>query len=102
MAHHCASRAAQPALTALARLCRLPACTTRAAQPMTALGCAAVSRPPLHSRRIDDDTQRLSREWTRLWAVCVVITLAINGADSMLPRGCLVHDFQALFLGSWV
>ena len=27
----CASRAAQPALTALARLCRLPACTTRAA-----------------------------------------------------------------------
>ena len=64
---------------------------------------AAVSLPPSHtSRRIDDDTQRLSREWTRLWAVCVVITLAINGADSMLPRGCLVHDFQALFLGSWV
>ena len=64
---------------------------------------SAVSRPPSHtSRRIDDDTQRLSREWTRLWAVCVVITLAINGADSMLPRGCLVHDFQALFLGSWV
>ena len=64
---------------------------------------AAVSLPPSHtSRRIDDDTQRLSREWTRLWAVCVVITLAINSADSMLPRGCLVHDFQALFLGSWV
>ena len=64
---------------------------------------AAVSLPPSHtSRRIDDDTQRLSREWTQLWAVCVIITLAINGADSMLPRGCLVHDFQALFLGSWV
>ena len=30
MAHRCASRAAQPALTALARLCRLPPCTTRA------------------------------------------------------------------------
>ena len=62
---------------------------------------AAVSLPPSHtSRRIDDDTQRLSREWTQLWAVCVIITLAINGADSMLPRGCLVHDFQAFFCGS--
>ena len=65
---------------------------------MTALGCAAVSRPPLHSRRIDEDMQRPSREWIKLWAVwCVVVTLAIMMADSMLPHGCFGHDMQALF-----
>ena len=41
------------------------------------------SDPVEMRRRIDEDTQRLSSEWTRLWAVCVVIALAIVGADSL-------------------
>ena len=45
------------------------------------------SDPVEMRRRIDEDTQRLSSEWTRLWAVCVVIALAIVGADNMLPPG---------------
>ena len=38
-------------------------------------------------KRIDEDTKRLSSAWNRLWAVCVVIALAIVGADSMPPPG---------------
>ena len=45
------------------------------------------SDPVEMRRRIDEDTQRLSSEWTRLWAVCVIIALTIVGADSMLPPG---------------
>ena len=45
------------------------------------------SDPAEMRRRIDDDTQRRSSEWTRLWAVCAVIALAIVGADNMLPPG---------------
>ena len=45
------------------------------------------SDPDEMRRRINEDTQRLSSEWTRLWAVCVVIALAIVGANSMQPPG---------------
>ena len=66
-----------------------------------AYDCARLCRrklPPSHSRRIEDDKQRLSHGWIRLWAVwCVVVTLAIMSADSMLPHGCFGHDMQALF-----
>ena len=66
-----------------------------------AYDCARLCRrklPPSHSRRIQDDKQRLSHGWIRLWAVwCVVVTLAIVSADSMLPHGCFGHDMQALF-----
>ena len=66
-----------------------------------AYDCARLCRrklPPSHSRRIEDDKQRLSHGWIRLWAVwCVVVTLAIVSADSMLPHGCFGHDMQALF-----
>ena len=43
------------------------------------------SDPVEMRRRIDEDTKKLSSEWTRLWAVCVVIALAIVAAD--LPSG---------------
>ena len=45
------------------------------------------SDPAEMRRRIDEDTQRLSSEWTRLWAVCVVITLVIVAGDSLPPPG---------------
>ena len=45
------------------------------------------SDPVEMRRRINEDTQRLSSEWTRLWAVSVMIALAIVSADSMAPLG---------------